>query len=235
MPGVSTRAAIQANHSYMVRPDACAGVLEGNPLREDLEDALNCCPVDFIVNAVLDEHKKIVHCVCGDVIAAHRAGCRLLDRYYRKDIRQKADIVLVSQGGHPKDLNLYQTQKALENAKYAVRDGGIIILAGSCHEGMGEATFEEWMRCAKEPRDLIRRIETDFRLGGHKAAAIAMVLERASIYLVSDMEPDFVRQIFMTPFHSVQEALDQAFRVMGSGAGVIVMPYGGSTLPCVTA
>ena len=235
MPGVSTRAAIQANHSYMVRPDACAGVLEGNPLREDLEDALNCCPVDFIVNAVLDEHKKIVHCVCGDVIAAHRAGCRLLDRYYRKDIRQKADIVLVSQGGHPKDLNLYQTQKALENAKYAVRDGGIIILAGSCHEVMGEATFEEWMRCAKEPRDLIRRIETDFRLGGHKAAAIAMVLERASIYLVSDMEPDFVRQIFRTPCHSVQEALDQAFRVMGPGAGVIVMPYGGSTLPCVTA
>ncbi|EEG54708.1 hypothetical protein CLOSTASPAR_03235, partial [[Clostridium] asparagiforme DSM 15981] len=77
--------------------------------------------------------------------------------------------------------------------------------------------------------------ETDFRLGGHKAAAIAMVLERASIYLVSDMEPDFVRQIFMTPFHSVQKALDQAFQVMGSGAGVIVMPYGGSTLPCVTA
>ena len=143
--------------------------------------------------------------------------------------------MLVSQGGHPKDLNLYQTQKALENAKYAVRDGGIIILVGSCHEGMGEATFEQWMRCAKEPGDLIRRIETDFRLGGHKAAAIAMVLERASIYLVSDMEPDFVRQIFMTPFHSVQKALDQAFQVMGSGAGVIVMPYGGSTLPCVTA
>ncbi len=235
MPGVSTRAAIQANHSFMVNPAACAGALEGNPLREDLEDALNFCPVDFIVNVILDEHKRIAHCVCGDVIAAHRAGCRLLDRYYRKEIRQRADIVLVSQGGHPKDLNLYQTQKALENAKYAVRDGGIIILAGSCREGMGEATFEEWMRSAETPRDLIRRIEADFRLGGHKAAAIAMVLERAQIYLVSDMDEDLVRQIFMTPFHSIQEALDRAFEELGGDAGVIVMPYGGSTLPCLRA
>ena len=143
--------------------------------------------------------------------------------------------MLVSQGGHPKDLNLYQTQKALENAKYAVRDGGIIILAGSCREGMGEATFEEWMRSAETPRDLIRRIEADFRLGGHKAAAIAMVLERAQIYLVSDMDEDLVRQIFMTPFHSIQEALDRAFEELGGDAGVIVMPYGGSTLPCLRA
>lgn len=233
MPGVSTRAAIQANHSFMVNPAACAGALEGNPLREDLEDALNFCPVDFIANVVLDEHKRIVHCVCGDVIAAHRAGCRLLDRYYRKEIRQKADIVLVSQGGHPKDLNLYQTQKALENAKYAVRDNGIIILVGSCREGMGEATFEQWMKSAGEPGELIRRIGTDFRLGGHKAAAIAMVLERARIYLVSHMDDDTVRQIFMTPFHSVQQALDQAFEALGKDARVIVMPYGGSTLPYV--
>ena len=235
MPGVSTRAAIQANHSYMVKPNACAGVLDDNPLREDLEDALNSCPVDFIVNVVLDEHKKIVHCVCGDVIEAHRAGCRLLDRYYRKNISRRADIVLVSQGGHPKDLNLYQTQKALENAKYAVRDGGIIILVGSCNEGMGESTFEDWMLSANEPDDLIRRIEADFRLGGHKAAAIALVLKKADIYLVSDMKADFVRQIFMTPFSSVQQALDEAFRVMGPKASVIVMPYGGSTLPHLSA
>ena len=235
MPGVSTRAAIQTNHSRMVEETAHAGKLEGNPVREDIEEAAAMVGVDFIVNVVLDAKKEIIRAVAGDVTAAHRVGCAFLDTLYRKEIPQRADIVLVSQGGAPKDLNLYQTQKALENAKYAVRDGGIIILVGSCHEGMGEATFEQWMRCAKEPGDLIRRIETDFRLGGHKAAAIAMVLERASIYLVSDMEPDFVRQIFMTPFHSVQKALDQAFQVMGSGAGVIVMPYGGSTLPCVTA
>lgn len=233
MPGVSTRAAIQANHSRMVRPDACAGKLEGNSLREDLEAALDYCPVDFILNVVLDENKQVVYSVCGDIITAHRAGCRFLDRFYRKDISRKADIVLVSQGGAPKDLNLYQTQKALENAKYAVKEGGIIVLVGSCAEGMGERVFEEWMVGAERPHDLIERIETDFQLGGHKAAAIAMVLEHAEIFLVSHMDEAFVRSIFMTPFSSVQEAVDQAFVQMGPEASVLVMPFGGSTLPVV--
>ena len=75
MPGASTPAAIQANHSLMVSPDACAGKLEGNPVREDLEQALDFCPIHYIVNAVLDEHKHIVYAVAGDVIEAHRAGC----------------------------------------------------------------------------------------------------------------------------------------------------------------
>lgn len=233
MPGVSTRAAIQANHSRMVRPDACAGKLEGNSLRKDLEDALVCCPVDFIVNVVLDETKQIVYSVCGDIITAHRAGCRFLDRFYRKEISRKADIVLVSQGGAPKDLNLYQTQKALENGKYAVKENGIIVLVGSCREGMGERVFEEWMLGADQPSDLIKRIETDFQLGGHKAAAIAMVLEHAKVFLVSHMEEEFVRNIFMTPFSSVQEAVDQAFKELGAEASVLVMPFGGSTLPVV--
>ena len=126
MPGVSTPEAIQANHSLMVSPDACAGKLEGNPVREDLEQALNYCPIHYIVNAVLDEHKHIVYAVAGDVIEAHRVGCGYLDRMYRKPIPERADIVLVSQGGAPKDANLYQTQKALDNSKHAVKDGGTI-------------------------------------------------------------------------------------------------------------
>lgn len=153
--------------------------------------------------------------------------------FYRKEISRKADIVLVSQGGAPKDLNLYQTQKALENGKYAVKENGIIVLVGSCREGMGERVFEEWMLGADQPSDLIKRIETDFQLGGHKAAAIAMVLEHAKVFLVSHMEEEFVRNIFMTPFSSVQEAVDQAFKELGAEASVLVMPFGGSTLPVV--
>jgi nickel-dependent lactate racemase len=232
MPGVSTRSAIQANHSMMVRPEACAGKLEGNPVREDIEEAAALCGVDFLVNVVLDAHKEIVRAVAGDVTAAHRAGCKFLDSLYRKPIPRRADIVLVSQGGAPKDLNLYQTQKALDNAKHAVRDGGVIILVGSCREGLGEKTFEDWMLRAKKPEDLVEWIRKDFKLGGHKAAAIALVLERAEIDLVSDLKPDFVRSIFLKPQPSAQAALDAAFEKLGPDASVIVMPYGGSTLPC---
>ena len=139
--------------------------------------------------------------------------------------------MLVSQGGAPKDLNLYQTQKALDNAKHAVKDGGVIILIGSCKEGLGEHTFEEWMKEASKASDLIGRIRKEFRLGGHKAAAIAMVLKNADIYLVSEMEEELVRTAFLTPKASAQEALEDAFKKLGEHATVLAMPYGGSTLP----
>ena len=231
MPGVSTREAIQSNHSMMVREEACAGNLDTNPLRKDIEEAAAICGVDFIVNVVLDEHKEIIRAVAGDVTAAHREGCAFLDALYQKKIEKRADIVIVSQGGAPKDLNLYQTQKALDNAKHAVCDGGIVILVGSCKEGLGESVFEEWLTSAQKSRDLIDRIQREFRLGGHKAAAIAMVLEHAEIYLVSDLEPEFVKTLFMTPFATVQEAYDAAVAKLGETPTVLVMPYGGSTLP----
>lgn len=233
MPGTSTPAAIQVNHAHMTEAKAHAGNLEDNPIRKDLEEATAICGIDFIVNVVLDEHKNIVHAVAGDWIQAHREGCSFLDSMYQVEIPQRADIVIASQGGAPKDLNLYQTQKALDNAKHAVKDGGTIILVGSCKEGLGQKTFEEWMQAAAQPQDLIRRIESDFQLGGHKAAAIAMVLEKAKIKLVSDMDASLVRSIFLQPYHNLQQAYDDAAAEHGNSATVIIMPYGGSTLPKV--
>ena len=233
MPGCSTREAIQHDHSMMVRPEACAGRLEGNPVREDIEEAAALVGVDFILNVVLDEHKRIVRAVAGGVTEAHREGCRYLDRMYLKEIGARADIVIASQGGAPKDRDLYQTQKALDNAKHAVRPGGAIVLIGSCKEGLGEATFEEWMLSAPSPASLIERVERDFQLGGHKAAAIAMVLKDAAVYLVSDLEDGFVERLFLTPARSAQAALDAAFGRLGRDAKVLVMPYAGSTLPRV--
>lgn len=231
MPGVSTSAAIQANHRMMVLESACAGKLDGNPLREDIEQAGALCGIDFILNVVLDEHKQIVYAVAGDVVQAHRVGCSYLDRMYRVPIPAKADIVLVSQGGAPKDSNLYQVQKALDNAKHAVKKGGAIILIGACPEGLGSSKFEQWLTEADTPQEMVTRIHRKFELGGHKAAAIGMVLENASIDLVSELEDNFVRSIFLTPRKSAQDALDHAMEKFGSSATIIAMPYGGSTLP----
>ena len=234
MPGVSTPKAIQENHAKMTQPGSVAGNIENNPVRKDLEEAMDKISLDFIVNVVLDEEKEIIHSVAGDFIKAHREGCKFLDTIYKINLEEKADIVLVSQGGYPKDINLYQTQKALDNSKHAVKDDGIIILVGACNEGFGNDTFEEWMLEANDPEELVDRIEDKFVLGGHKAAAIAMIQQRASIYLVSDMDEDVVRSIFMEPFTTVQDALDKALEVKGQDARVLVMPYGGSTLPNIT-
>lgn len=231
MPGVSTRGAIQSNHSMMVRDDARAGRLEGNSVRADIEEAGRIVGCDFIVNVVLSEGKEIIKAVAGDPVKAHRAGCAFLDTIYLKELPEAADIVLVSQGGAPKDLNLYQTQKALDNARHAVKQGGVIVLIGSCREGLGERVFEEWMTTSPSPKYMIERIGRDFQLGGHKAAAIAMTLQKAEIYLVSDLKDDFVRKIFLTPQPSAQAALDKAFEKLGPNATVLAMPFGGSTLP----
>lgn len=232
MPGVSTAAAIQANHSKMVEETSAAGKIEGNNVRSDIDEVAQFRTIDFIVNVVLDENKQIVRAVAGHYIKAHRQGCAFLDALYKVDIGGKADIVLVSAGGYPKDINLYQAQKALDNSKHAVKNGGIVILAASCKEGLGEEVFERWMCNAKSPDDMVEKIQQCFELGGHKAAAIGMVRQKADIWLVSDMDADFVRSIFMMPFGSVQVALDSALEKLGQDASVIVMPYGGSTLPC---
>ena len=231
MPGVSTRDAIQSNHRMMVSQDACAGKLEGNPLRADIEQAGDICGIHYIVNAVLDEHKHIVYCVAGDVTKAHRVGCAYLDKMYRCLIPQRADIVIVSQGGAPKDANLYQTQKALDNAKHAVKKGGTIILIGACPEGLGSKKFEQWLTSAPTAHSMVERIGREFELGGHKAAAIGMVLENADIDFVSEMDPEFVKSIFLTPRKTAQEAFDIAFAKYGENATVIAMPFGGATLP----
>ena len=160
-------------------------------------------------------------------------GCAYLDKMYRKKLPQRADIVLVSQGGAPKDANLYQVQKALDNAKHAVRDGGTIILMGACPEGLGSKTFERWLTTAPTAHSMVEEIGRNFELGGHKAAAIGMVLDRAQIDLVSEMDDDFVRGIFLNPQPTAQAAFDAAMGKYGVEATVIAMPYGGATLPYV--
>ena len=231
MPGCSTPAAIQSNHKLMTREGSVAGNIDTNQLREDIDEAGKMAGADFILNVVLDEHKNIVKAFAGDPVLAHRSACAYLSGMYGVSLEEKADIVICSQGGSPKDLNLYQTQKALDNAKHAVRDGGVIILAGACQEGLGGSVFEEWMTGAETPDDLIERINQHFVLGGHKAAAIAMVLKKADIYLVSEMDPWLVKKIFFRPFSTIRGAYAAAQHRFGGSGTVITMPFGGSTLP----
>ncbi|TRZ50383.1 transcriptional regulator, partial [bacterium] len=152
---------------------------------------------------------------------------------YKVEIDQKADIVVVTPGGYPKDINLYQAQKALDNSQNAVKDGGIIILVASCNELLGEEIFERWYNEADKPSDLIDRVKENFELGGHKAAAIAMLLEKNRIFLVSTMRADFVKSLFLEPYETVDKAIAAAIAVKGKDATISIMPFGGSTLPYI--
>lgn len=232
-PGMSTPASIAMNHRLMTSDDAHTAKLDGNPVREDLEEAASFVGADFIINVVLNTRKQIIAAYAGDMKKAHREACEYYDHVYRSLIPDKADIVLVSQGGAPKDRNLYQTQKALDNAGHAVKDGGTIIVVGSCREGFGQKNFEEWMLKYKDPEAMLSALNDHFVLGGHKACAIASIRRKAQIWLVSDMDPEIVSRTFLRPYDSLEHAFADAIKKYGKDASVIAMPYGGSTLPVV--
>jgi len=231
VPGVCDRATISANHSLMLQPGAEQGRIDGNPLREDIEEAGALIGADFAVNVALNSRREIVAAFAGRPLDVLRAGARAIDSMYAIPIERQADVVIASPGGSPKDMNLYQAQKAIDNARFAVRPGGALILAAECREGLGEEVFEQWMDEAREPADLVRRLRAGFVVGGHKAAALGMAAVHAPITLVSAMPPERVRRLFLTPAASLDEALAMAFERLGSGASVLVMPNAGSTLP----
>ena len=233
MPGVSSKEAIQANHKNMIRPGAFAGNLVNNPVRDDIEEVRNFINVDFIVNVTLDDHKKIAFAAAGHPVTAHRKACEFLDKIYKKKVKEPADIVVVSTGGYPKDINLYQAQKSIDNVKHIVKKGGIMIVAASCKEGYGSIPFTKWINQYNSPTERIEEIRKHFELGGHKAAALGLVQEKADIYLVTDMDDESVTKANMVPFHDIQTAVNHALEKMGKNATVYVVPVGGSTLPVV--
>ena len=226
VPGICTYDTIRANHGMMLDERAKAGVLEGNPVREDIDEAGGMIGIDFLFNVVLDEERRVVRAVAGDFLAAHRAGVAFYDARCDLGVDEAADVVVASPGGTPKDMNLYQAQKTLDNVAGAVRDGGVIVLVARCGEGLGNAVFEEWMTSMRAPRDLVDRIRREFVLGGHKAAAIAALLERVDLHVVSELPDDLVRAMHMTPFDDVGAAVAAAVGRAGRDARILVIPHG---------
>lgn len=233
LPGVSTRRAIQENHKMMLHPKARAGIIEGNPVREDIEEILKFIKVDFIINVVLDENKNIVGCFTGDVIEAHRRGCAFLDGLYKVELNQRVDVVFVSCGGYPKDINLYQAQKALDNCKDIVKERGAIVLFAECKEGFGERTFERWINEANSPQHLIEKIKKSFELGGHKAAAIAKVVETKKVFAYSKMSKEDLEKIFIEKVEDLNSLISRLKLLYGDDFKSYVIPYGASILPFI--
>lgn len=233
IPGTSGLDTIKANHRMMTARGAVPGKWEGNPVREDIDEAGEMVGADFILNVILDGSKRVVSVVAGHPVSAHREGCARLDAFGRVTVEQRVDVVIVSAGGHPKDINLYQAQKALDSARHIVRPGGIILLVAECGEGLGNPTFEEWMTAASGPDEIIARIQEEFVLGGHKAAAVALAMKQAEIYVISALPSELVRSVGFHPFDTPKQALGHALAQAGGRATVAVIPEGGSLLAAV--
>lgn len=224
LPGIASRPTIEANHKMMNDPRSRLGNYEDNPVSDLMIEAANKVGVDFIVNVVLHSHHEIEYCVTGELEQAWLEAVKYCEQMNVVEIDAAADIVIASCGGYPKDINMYQAQKAMDAAVLAVKPGGTIILLAECREGLGEDTFADWIDQASCPADIVQRFHHNFELGGHKAFAICRTIANADVYLLSDLSDQRVQDLFLTPIHSVHEGLNKALQKHGDDASIIIMP-----------
>ncbi len=237
LPGIAGRETIIRNHSMLFHPDAKPGICSGNPVCEDIMEAAEIVGADFVVNVVLNSRREIVKIYAGKLKDVFLAGIEFARKMYIVDIPQRADITVVSPGGYPFDINLYQSHKALFFAEQATKIGGSIILLAACPEGAGNKLFEEWMQKTKnmpaeEAVRIIReKLNEDFVLGPHKAYYIIRATSQYRIFIKTEIDPREISEIYrMQPIEDPQQTLDMLLTEQPD-AKVLVLPYGNETLP----
>jgi len=231
LPGICGRKTIEVNHSKMVHPNARGGNLKDNPVHEEMQEGAEKVGVNFNINVVTNENHEIIEIVAGELYKSWLKGVEVCKKIYLYPIKQKAEVVIASAGGYPKDINVYQAQKALENAYQAVKKGGTIILLAECGEGYGEPTFEKWIEEANTPDDIIKRLEKKFVLGGHKAYAIARVVKEVEVILISSLPQDKVRKLFFIPMEDISQALNYVKDKYGEDFQAYILPSGNTVVP----
>jgi nickel-dependent lactate racemase len=233
LPGVAGRKSIENNHAMMVEVTAENPALEDNPISREMFEAAAKVGVDFILNVVTNSSRKIVQVCAGDYRQAWEAGIAASAEMYHLPLAEKADAALVSSGGFPRDINIYQAQKALDHADHAVKKGGTIIWAAECSEGYGEECFRKWMDQAAKPEVNIERIKEKFVLGGHKAFAVSKVAAGKEIILISSLSRAETENIFAKKMNSLQEAVEYLEEKYYGNYKSYILPQGSLTVPIV--
>ncbi len=234
MPAISCSETIQHNHAMLLDSKARTGILKGNPVHEDMTEAAKLSKVDFIVNVVTNSQGKLVKAFAGDVEKAFYEAKKLVDELYRVTVDRRADIVVVSAGGHPGDINLYQAYKGLDNALEVVKRNGTIILVAECPEGHGNQVFYEWMIRYGELKKVEREIKRHFVMGGHKAYYLLKAQKNHAIILVSSLPEYYASDVFkLKTARAINDAFREALKISGTSSKVWVLPQGNHTLPSV--
>ena len=231
--GLAGRATIEPNHALMTHPNSRLGEYENNPARQEVEEIGRQIGIHFALNAILNQHKELVSVLAGDPQAVMLAGIPLARRICQVQVAAPFDLVIASAGGYPKDINLYQAQKSLAHAAMIVRPGGALILVAACPEGTGSRSYEAWMaEGVSSFTDVFARFEREgFRVGPHKAWQIARDASRVFTVLVSEMDPDFVRSLLLTPAAHLEQAFALIAPRLPAAPQVGVLPFANNTIP----
>lgn len=231
LPGIASYQTIEQNHKLALKMACQAMVLEGNPVHEDMEDAIQVIKDKevFAIMTVLDRDDRIYAATAGDITESLKAAIDHSHEVFSVEIKEKADIV-VAVAPHPMDVDLYQSQKALDNAKHALNPNGILILVSRCRSGVGHDTFVKLLSSARDPQDALNKIEEQYVLGYHKAAKMAEIARWAQMWAVTSIDPELMKSIFIRPFRTIQQALDAAVAEKGREK-ILFMMAASMTIP----
>jgi nickel-dependent lactate racemase len=233
-PGLGGFDAVVANHGLCLDLEAhhfaagvAPGALDGNPVYEDLLEVVPRLPPVFLVNTVLAEDKHPALFVAGDTVAAHRRACDFVDSHFRVGIGAPADLILLSAGGHPRDLSLYQAHKALKHAEGALAPRSRVLFFAQCPEGMGHPSFAEW-----QPLDYaatMQQLRAGYRPIGHLALSLRILAKLYDITLVTELDDETV-EAWGFSWVSPKQAADKAAWMMVSAEAPLLVAHGASLL-----
>lgn len=232
LPGIAGRSTVLANHCSEFIADPCArtGILENNPIHKDMIWAAQTAKLAFIVNVVLNSEKEVIYAVAGDTVAAHEKGTEFLSRLCGARTVE-ADIVISTNGGYPLDQNVYQAVKGMTAAEATVKKGGVIIMLASSTDGIGGDHFYHQLA---DEADIEKTMDTFLARDRGETAPdqwqtqiLLRILMHAHVVYVSEMDDELVREMHMTPAHSIDEALQIAHEILGrDDATIAAIPDG---------
>ena len=239
LPGIAAYESIMANHKLSLGNNfgegtnslVCCGNTENNPVHLDMLEAAAFVKPTFLFNVIIDEAGNIVNAVAGDYIKAHEAGQRLVAEADSCYIKEKADIVVVSAGGYPKDIDFYQASKALINAKEASKKDGFIILLAECIEGYGGVEVQQMLEGFSDNYSREKALRENFSIAKYTGYLIAEIAEEFNVILVSSLNSKLLRNANIQVTEDVNQALAMAIQQKGMDAKIYLMPNGANTLP----
>jgi nickel-dependent lactate racemase len=237
LPGVASYKTIEMNHKLALSDDAKSLALIGNPVHEDMADAMNVLKDlnVFSIQTILTGEHKLFAVTAGDLHKSFDAAIDFSKQIFCVPLKQKGNIVITA-APYPMDIDLYQSQKALDNGKLALEDDGVIILVSKCRTGVGEDAFLELLCKADSPKKILEILGEEYKLGYHKAAKMAQIGVRAEMWAVTDLDDDTVKKSQLKPYSDIQTALDDAVKLIkskGKKPRIVVMPFGSLTVPLI--
>ncbi|MGC9349636.1 MAG: nickel-dependent lactate racemase [Anaerolineae bacterium] len=231
--GLAGRETIAKNHSLLRDPRSVLARYDDNPLRQDIEEIGHRVDIHFALNVVMNDDKEIVAAFAGDPWSVIEVGIPWVRRIYEEPVHAPFDVMITCPGGYPKDINLYQSHKAVSCANRVTQEGGKIILVAACEDGVGSRGYVRYMARGFDSHEAVMAqfVREPFRIGPHKAYIFGRDAVRLDdILIVSEIDPAQIRQLLLTPA-SLEEAIASAIEPLGPSSRIGIMPYANATIP----